>query len=289
VDGSFIGSVLSNLLSYYDSVSGGFRHLQSGGVDMMATEQAAYTLVAYDRYVKGQSTLYDMRDTDPIVDGNKNANLNVDDNKGADSVSDLMVVVEDLYGGSGIFVTAKPNVLPSGVELEVILRISGEKYDKTSSALNDKGITFLLFDISLLKNNEELHSFGGEKITVSIPVPKDYNGTKCMVYHIDDSGNAAVDMKAKLVNGCLVFDTDHLSLYAVTQTFDLNPDKKDNTNNGDLNPNTGDNVNSGDNNGKLGDSGGNVNMWLWVGGISVLIVVLGVLLLLFKHRKSKAR
>ena len=56
------GSLLEDMLRYYDAATGGFRHLMSGSVDQMASEQAAYGLVAYDRYLTGRSTLYDMRD-----------------------------------------------------------------------------------------------------------------------------------------------------------------------------------------------------------------------------------
>ena len=57
-------SVLSNFLSYADETTGGFLHDKQSNstVNQMASEQAAYTLVAYDRYVKGSSRLYDMSD-----------------------------------------------------------------------------------------------------------------------------------------------------------------------------------------------------------------------------------
>ena len=57
-------SVLSNFLSYADSNSKGFLHDKqlNSTVNQMASEQAAYTLVAYDRYVNGSKRLYDMSD-----------------------------------------------------------------------------------------------------------------------------------------------------------------------------------------------------------------------------------
>lgn len=57
-------SVLSNFLSYADETTGGFLHDKqpNSTVNQMASEQAAYTLVAYDRYVKGSNRLYDMSD-----------------------------------------------------------------------------------------------------------------------------------------------------------------------------------------------------------------------------------
>jgi hypothetical protein len=58
-DGSFIKSVAEYLLTYQD-VSGGFTHTLGGSVNGMATEQAAYALVAYARYLSGERTLYDI-------------------------------------------------------------------------------------------------------------------------------------------------------------------------------------------------------------------------------------
>lgn len=59
-----INSVLDALL-YYSIDEGGFAHAESSGklsVNAMASEQAAYALVAYYRYKSGENTLYDMSD-----------------------------------------------------------------------------------------------------------------------------------------------------------------------------------------------------------------------------------
>lgn len=53
-------SALAGLLGYQQE-DGGFSHA-SGGTNQMASEQAAYALVAYDRFQKNQSPLYDMTD-----------------------------------------------------------------------------------------------------------------------------------------------------------------------------------------------------------------------------------
>ena len=55
-------SVLEDLLSYRVNETGGFCHSKSAGENQMATEQAAYALVAYDRYNRGKYTLYNMTD-----------------------------------------------------------------------------------------------------------------------------------------------------------------------------------------------------------------------------------
>lgn len=56
------GSVLDDLLRYYDENTGGFKHDITSIVNQMASEQAAYDLVAYDRFKNSKKALYDMSD-----------------------------------------------------------------------------------------------------------------------------------------------------------------------------------------------------------------------------------
>lgn len=52
---------ITNLMTYYNQ-GGGFKHLVDGEVNQMATEQGYYALVAYERFVNNQNSLYDMSD-----------------------------------------------------------------------------------------------------------------------------------------------------------------------------------------------------------------------------------
>jgi hypothetical protein len=56
-------SLIDGLLAYRQA-DGSFKHILDGssGVNQMSTEQAAYALAAYDRFVHGQNRLYDMTD-----------------------------------------------------------------------------------------------------------------------------------------------------------------------------------------------------------------------------------
>lgn len=56
------GSALDAMLAFYSAEDAGFKHVASGKVNNMATDQAAYALVAYNRLVKNQKSLYDMSD-----------------------------------------------------------------------------------------------------------------------------------------------------------------------------------------------------------------------------------
>ena len=54
------GSAWRALLTYA-LPGGGFCHRQGDGLDEMASEQAGYAIVAYDRFLNGEAALYDMR------------------------------------------------------------------------------------------------------------------------------------------------------------------------------------------------------------------------------------
>ena len=55
-------SVLDGLEQFYLTGKGAFEHVASDGGNQMATEQAFYALVSYDRYKNKKNTLYDMTD-----------------------------------------------------------------------------------------------------------------------------------------------------------------------------------------------------------------------------------
>lgn len=55
-------SVLDGLKQFYLTGKGAFEHVASDGGNQMATEQAFYALVSYDRYKNNKNTLYNMTD-----------------------------------------------------------------------------------------------------------------------------------------------------------------------------------------------------------------------------------
>ena len=55
-------SVVDGLLSHYLSDSATFEHIVGAGANGMATDQSCYALVAYDRFMKGKTALYDCSD-----------------------------------------------------------------------------------------------------------------------------------------------------------------------------------------------------------------------------------
>lgn len=63
-DARFIKNGLSAIdaLAEFYVEGGGFKHILSSGLDMMATEQSYYALASYFRLLKGKTSLYDMTD-----------------------------------------------------------------------------------------------------------------------------------------------------------------------------------------------------------------------------------
>ena len=55
-------SAIDNLLTYYLEDEARFEHGRGAGANAMATDQAAYALVAYDRFINGKKALYDYTD-----------------------------------------------------------------------------------------------------------------------------------------------------------------------------------------------------------------------------------
>ena len=55
-------SAIDNLLTYYLEDQAMFEHGRGAGANAMATDQAAYALVAYDRFINGKTDLYDYSD-----------------------------------------------------------------------------------------------------------------------------------------------------------------------------------------------------------------------------------
>ena len=65
-------SAIDNLLTYYLEDEAKFEHSRGAGANAMATDQATYALVAYNRFVNNQPALYDYSDVTPVTTGGEN-------------------------------------------------------------------------------------------------------------------------------------------------------------------------------------------------------------------------
>ena len=73
-------SVIDAVLAHYSEEEAAFEHVIGSGANDIATDQACYALVAYNRFMKGKTSLYDMSDVsfgekDEVVLGKPKATL----------------------------------------------------------------------------------------------------------------------------------------------------------------------------------------------------------------------
>lgn len=103
-----------------------------------------------------------------------------------------------------------PNTVLHVLEVEEVKNIS-ESIKETLSAIDGK---YTAFDIKLLLNGKVVQPNG--MITISMLVPKGYDMKKCGLYHISDDGKMN-EVEFTLQGNKIVFETDHLSVYALVQ------------------------------------------------------------------------
>ncbi|MDR2611042.1 MAG: hypothetical protein LBC58_06255 [Clostridiales Family XIII bacterium] len=92
---------------------GTFSHLYGDESNQMSTEQAAYTLVAYDRFKNGRNPLYDMTDAVPVAQDTAGGKEDIDSGN-TGKASDT-----GKTGGNSSPVAAAPSETPAGGERKV--------------------------------------------------------------------------------------------------------------------------------------------------------------------------
>ena len=95
--------------------------------------------------------------------------------------------------------------------LDIIKKVNPELYEKIQSDLS------ITYNISMIKDGKEVQP--GVEVEVSIPIPESliayaYTG-KLKIYRVEDD-DSVTEMNVKVINGCLVFNTNHFSIYTMT-------------------------------------------------------------------------
>jgi len=127
------------LLTYFDASDGAFAHVSGGADNEMATEQAAYALVAYDRYLKGGSALYDMSDAFGAVQSEITISYQADSNGFAIArrTFDVSSDLAERYGYTDAFDGKQVSALDAVVAATVALY--GDDRDTVNSKLGVSG------------------------------------------------------------------------------------------------------------------------------------------------------
>lgn len=123
------------------------------------------------------------------------------------------VVLKDTEKGVTVNAPADvidPNTILQVLEVEEVKNIS-ESIKETLSAIDGK---YTAFDIKLLLNGKIVQPNG--TITISMTIPDGYDMKKCGLYHISDDGKMN-EIEFTVQGNKIVFETDHLSVYALIQ------------------------------------------------------------------------
>lgn len=119
--------------------------------------------------------------------------------------------VKDESGG--IEISAPFGAYEGTLELEFEEVFDGESYNVVSTI--DGAAQNKVYDITTKVNGEPAQP--GKAVTVRIPLPEGYDPDRTYVYHVNSETGEVENMNARYEDGCLVFETDHFSVYAVVE------------------------------------------------------------------------
>ena len=114
---------------------------------------------------------------------------------------------------SGIEISAPSDAYEGTLELEIEEIFDGESYNVVSTI--DGAAQNKVYDITTKVDGEPAQP--GKAVTVRIPLPEGYDPDRTYVYHVNSETGEVENMNARYEDGCLVFETDHFSVYAVVE------------------------------------------------------------------------
>ena len=138
---------------------------------------------------------------------------------------------------SGIKLTAPEGTIPTDATLSVTAVTSGADYTKAEAAIAEAlGVSatdtageaeapkFKLYDISLIQSKVAIQPNG--TITISVPIPADYDKAKVLFYRINDDGTAT-RIAGKVSGSNYEVSLSKLSLYALVEGMEAVNDLTD--------------------------------------------------------------
>lgn len=138
--------------------------------------------------------------------------------------------IELIDSATKIKINAKSGVLPKDTKITVEKLTQGEKFNIAKRALNEIVSKMYVYDINLQLNNEKVQPTG--KVKVSIPLPKDFDNTKIVIYKVLDDGNK-IGYNITVKDGYVLFEADSFSTYVLgeksTSMPNGNGEKKEET------------------------------------------------------------
>ena len=108
------------------------------------------------------------------------------------------------------------NEFESGTELNV-----EREYDGTSFTIIGKEfgeVSSAVYDINAYKDGEKVQPNG--KVTVRIPIPDGFDASRLAVCYVNAETKQVTKLPMEIIDGYVVFQTDHFSYYAIIELSD---------------------------------------------------------------------
>lgn len=236
-------------------------------------------------------------ETNITVDENKNSVAEVvakevderelkDENGNKITVDDLDADAKAVMNQKFDFkLVAAENVIPEGTKLSVSKVVAGKEYAAAKTVTAEVAERVAVFNIDLL-NTENVKVQPNGKLEITTDVPTGYDVSRIAVYRLSEDGTSYIKLESKVVDGKVVFETDHFSTYMIVE------EKSEVTENPVIND--GENPAANDGNQTASDDGtkgGNVQTGdIPMAGIIALIAVLALagVSLVVSSKKSRA-
>ncbi len=175
-------SAIDNLLTYYLEDEAMFEHGRGAGANAMATDQATYALVAYDRFIKGKAALYDYSDVtaeeDTVVQGKPTATLGlpaqITDDVG--KTFNAVITLDQWDNGAGYKLIDMVVNVPEGLSVTGVTAGSRLTGGEISYHLDEEGkLRVVYFDSNThndltVVNNAEGNTFPAQFFTITFQV-----------------------------------------------------------------------------------------------------------------------
>ncbi len=191
-------SAIDNLLTYYLEDEAMFEHGRGAGANAMATDQATYGLVAYDRFINGKTALYDYSDVvfedNTVTLGQPKAGISTQpqvENVTGTTFS-AAITIDQRDTAAGYKALDMLMAVPDGLTVE---NVEIKRLDKESGSLsweldeeNKLRVAFLNTatntDISIVNNNEG-NTFPAAMFSIEFKVSKMLTAGDKLVLSID--------------------------------------------------------------------------------------------------------
>lgn len=128
---------------------------------------------------------------------------------------------------------APENVIPADTKISVSKVVAGKEYAAAKKVTEDKVDKMAVFNIDLLDSNNVKVQPNG-KLEITADIPTGYDVARIAVYRLSEDGTSYTKLDSKVVDGKVVFETDHFSTYMIVEEKTTSDSADDTTKTGDV-------------------------------------------------------